>query len=281
MKAYQIFVQSLQSLYTDTESEAISQWTFEHLLHTSKTNFTKLNFNDALIQSNFSALQHYYYRLTNAEPIQHLIKEVDFYNCKIEVNRNVLIPRPETEELVSFIHKNIKTTSQQQLIGLDLCTGSGCIAIAIAAKNKHVNMHGLDVSSKAIELAKKNALTNHVIIDWINESIFNYQSAIQFDFIVSNPPYITYPEKEKMAANVLKFEPSIALFADEKNPLNFYERICQIAIQSLKKNGLIYLEVNEYLAKKTVAIFNRHFTTEIINDMFGKPRFVIATKLAN
>jgi release factor glutamine methyltransferase len=194
-------------------------------------------------------------RLQKHEPIQYIIGETEFYGLPFQVNPSVLIPRPETEELVDIIINDFKEKSVRIL---DIGTGSGCIAIALKKHLPKATVVALDVSQKAIETAHVNALNNGVEVEFINMDVFSDEVLTlgTFDVIVSNPPYITEGEKTKMRSNVLDHEPHIALFVTS-NPLKFYERICDLSKSLLLPNGKIYFELNEYYE-------------HLYNDLFSK-----------
>ena len=216
-------------------------------------------------------------RLLKNEPVQYILGETEFYGCKIKVDPSVLIPRPETEELVDLIvktHRNISGLSF-----LDICTGSGCIAIAL---NKHLpdsKAFALDISEKAIEVASINTSANKVNVELHTSDILNENipwPAIFFDFIVSNPPYVRALEKALMEKNVLDYEPHIALFVKNDDPLIFYRRIIPLASQRLKPNGKLYFEINEEYGQEVRKLMETYCFTDIkvIKDLFGKDRFV-------
>lgn len=217
-------------------------------------------------------------RLKNNEPYQYIIGETEFYGLKFRVNKDVLIPRPETEELVDYILKNENLTNKTIV---DIGTGSGCIPISIA-KNSKAEVFATDFSEKALEIADMNAKNNKVSVIFIKNDILkvskiqNDNNIIMFDVIISNPPYVRNSEKELMKDNVLKFEPASALYVRDENPLIFYEAIKNFALLSLKNNGVIYLEINEFLSAETAELFdNKLFTkVEILKDLSNKNRFL-------
>jgi release factor glutamine methyltransferase len=209
------------------------------------------------------------------------MNEAWFYKMKFFVNENVLIPRPETEELVEWIIKDVRSTMRNvQCSILDIGTGSGCIPVSLKRELHNANVTAIDVSEKALQVAKKNAESldakiDFLLIDFLNEN--NWKALSQFDIIVSNPPYIPFHEKEKLAKNVTAFEPGVALFVEDKNPFIFYEKIGMLAKSHLKPTGKIYVEVNEDYAKNVKDIFeNAGFISEIKKDIYGKERMVNA-----
>ena len=227
------------------------------------------------------AIEH----LIQQKPIQYLFGKTDFYGQTFIVNEHVLIPRPETEELVDIVIKDIKHHTKALNI-LDIGTGSGCIAISLAKHLPNATIFALDVSSDALEIAKKNAKLNDVAIHFIEADILDanlWQSqfeSITFDCIVSNPPYVRELEKEHMKANVLDHEPHLALFVKDSDPLIFYRNIAQFASTYLNKNGKLYYEINEFLGNemKDLLIGSDFYDVELIKDMSGKDRIIKATK---
>jgi len=223
-------------------------------------------------------------RLKKEEPIQYILGETEFFGLKFQVNSNTLIPRPETEELVAWILEEVKGKEEVKI--LDIGTGSGCIAIALAKNIENAQVYGLDVSAKALELAKKNAFLNAVTITFIETNILNASSAEQvsvastFDIIVSNPPYVRNLEKAKMMPNVLEHEPHLALFVEDNNALQFYKVITKLAVHNLEKNGRLFFEINEYLGNEMIQLLNENSfeDVQLKQDVFGKNRMIKGTK---
>ena len=205
---------------------------------------------------------------------------------KFFVNENVLIPRPETEELVELIllqYQQIKLTKPNNFFVLDIGTGSGCIAIALKNKMNNCQVTSLDVSNKAIEVAKQNsimqqALVEYICCDFLNET--NWIALPQFDFIVSNPPYIAQHECSAMQNNVLSYEPHLALFVANKTPFIFYKKIAKFGLTHLKKDGIIFVEINQAYGKETMQVFNLlGYRCQLKKDMHGNDRIIIASLL--
>ncbi len=216
--------------------------------------------------------------LKRHKPLQYILGKTDFFGLNILLSHNVLIPRPETEELVSRIIEENK--GKQDLRIADLGCGSGCIAIALAKYLKRSKVFAFDISDEALKQTEINAQHNEVEIEIIKADIRNELPLNeQFDIIVSNPPYVRESEKIQMRANVIEHEPHLALFVSDENPLIFYQNIASIASKSLKNNGKIYMEINESLSSETELIFkNLNYETEVIEDLFGKCRMVFARK---
>ena len=213
--------------------------------------------------------------LKREKPLQYILGETEFYGLPFKVNEHVLIPRPETEELVEWIIKHTDNDKQRNI--LDIGTGSGCIAISLAKHIKKAKVYALDVSSEALKIAKINAQLNNVNIEFIEASILE-QPIInaKFDIIVSNPPYVREKEKELMKSNVLDNEPHLALFVKDENPLLFYDAISQFAINNLSKKGLLFFEINEYLGNDMIALLNHNnfSNIELKQDIFKKDRMI-------
>jgi release factor glutamine methyltransferase len=218
-------------------------------------------------------------RLLNNEPIQHIIGEVEFYGLPFNINKNVLIPRPETEELVDLIikqHDKINPTI------LDIGTGSGCIPISLKHNIPNSKIYAIDVSEKALTVAKENAIKNNVDITFILADVLKEDLKIlpQFDIIISNPPYVLQSDKLQMDENVLKFDPHLALFVDDETPLLFYNRIVELSKHLLKSKGKLYFEIHEKLGREVKLLMENHQFKNvcILKDMQGKDRMIIGIK---
>lgn len=217
-------------------------------------------------------------------PIQYLLGKTSFYGLEFEVNENVLIPRPETEELVDWISKsNSKIERLKNLKILDIGTGSGCIAISLAKNIPNAQVFAIDVSEKALATAKKNANINTVNITFINQNILEVASLSaveglnqQFDIIVSNPPYVRNLEKEEIKKNVLENEPHLALFVEDNDALIFYRKIAELAQKNLSPNGQLYFEINQYLGKEMIVLLEKmNFKNiELRKDIYGNDRMI-------
>lgn len=220
-------------------------------------------------------------RLRKFEPIQYIVNGVEFYNLKFYVNRNVFIPRPETEELVFWIVDRHKNRDSKLRRILDIGTGSGCIAISLAFNLPDCEVSAFDISSEALDVARKNAIINNVNVDFFKEDVLNCTKLPKkYDIIVSNPPYIIENEKNKMQSNVLKYEPDIALFVNNDDPLLFYRKIAQLGQKHLISEGSIYFEINEYLGSELLILLKTEGYKEITlhKDIFGKYRMVKCRK---
>ncbi|WGK64902.1 peptide chain release factor N(5)-glutamine methyltransferase [Croceiramulus getboli] len=217
-------------------------------------------------------------RLANAEPLQYILGQTEFFGLQFYVSEGVLIPRPETEDLVSWIIQDEGQPSTSKKV-LDVGTGSGCIAISLAVRCPAMQMHALDISPRALEVARQNAQRNKVEIKFLEDDLFELQSLGEsYDVIVSNPPYVRVQDQEHMHQNVMAYEPHSALFVSDEDPLRYYRQLAQLARQSLAEDGALYLEINEYLGAETVALLREHgfSRVELRQDMFGKDRMIKA-----
>lgn len=220
-------------------------------------------------------------RLFNNEPIQYILGETEFYGYKFTVTPDVLIPRPETEELVEWILSDLKNAKNQRNTILDIGTGSGCIAVSLAKNRPEDSVSALDISNKALQLAEHNAEMNTVKLHLLEHDILNLEQLPQnYSVIVSNPPYVRNLEKAEMHANVLRFEPDQALFVEDDNPLIFYKKISELAYESLEEGGFLYFEINEYLSEETLSLvkFTGFSNVELRKDFADKPRMIKAQR---
>ncbi len=279
------FINSLLDCYPDTEITSFFYLLTQSILEMRKIDVS-LNHNIEISKINIASFQNSIDRLKNYEPIQYIIGEIEFYSLPFKVNDSVLIPRPETEELVDWVISNMKAQnlkSKSQNI-LDIGTGSGCIAISLAKNLPSMKVFALDVSKEALNLAQLNAEQNNVKVEYFEGDILNLNSEfnnLKFDLIVSNPPYIRALEKEQMQHNVLDFEPHLALFVEDEDPLLFYRKISQLANKTLRPNGQLFFEINEYLGKEMVNLLKDEgfIEIELKSDIFGKERMIKGVKL--
>lgn len=219
-------------------------------------------------------------QLEKEVPIQYIIGETEFFGLTFKVNQSVLIPRPETEELVDWIIKDYVHIKQPLTI-LDVGTGSGCIAISLAKHLTKAIVTGLDISPTALKVASENANMNEVPVSFLEQDILTLKNLeTTYDVIVSNPPYVTVSEKQKMQSNVLLYEPHNALFVSDDTPLLFYKNIAEIALKNLNRNGNLYFEINESYGSEIVDLLKklRFKNVELKKDLFGKERMIKATR---
>jgi release factor glutamine methyltransferase len=268
----------LRSIYEEGEASQITDWVMEKITGSKKTE-RMLYKNSALTHDEEIQLRSCMERMMQHEPVQYVLNESWFCGLKFYVDKNVLIPRPETEELVEWIITNCKFPVDELKI-LDIGSGSGCIPIALKRRLKKAEVWSCDVSAEALAVAKRNAATlgtevNFILLDFLNVQQRNLLPS--FDIIVSNPPYVPEKDSEEMKANVLKYEPPAALFVPDNDPLVFYKAIAEFGKEHLNTAGTIYCEIHESLGEAVVHLFNSYgFTTELKKDMQQKNRMVKA-----
>lgn len=276
-EAHYTFIENLSAVYEPGEARSIARIVFEDALRVYDVQSKAPLFD---IQQHL--LNDIQQRLLQHEPIQYILGQADFYGLKLKVNRNVLIPRQETEELVYWILETIqKEIKQSTLKILDIGTGSGCIPITLQKKMPQLDVTAIDISPEALEIATINATVNKVTTTLIQLDIINrnnWKTLEQYDIIVSNPPYIPQQEKVLMSPNVTHFEPELALFVSDENPLLFYDTIADFAKEHLNNNGYLFFECNEYNAEQVLQLLeNKGFQRGILQkDMNGKQRMVRA-----
>lgn len=273
----QHFFTELSALFPETEIQS-----FFHLLTKFKLKLSRI---EVALQPEYSIneddlnyLQNAVVDLKKQIPVQYIIGETEFYGLTFKVNNNVLIPRPETEELVNWIVSDYKNESELKI--LDFGTGSGCIAISLAKFFPKAQIYAVDVSKEALEVAKANASKNKVDISFVEANILDIEILEEkYDIIVSNPPYIRELEKELMQKNVVENEPHLALFVKNENPLIFYDKIADLAIHNLTKNGSLYFEINQYLGDKmTDLLTSKGFKNCVVKkDFYDVDRMIKAT----
>ena len=272
----------LDELYPEGELRMFTQMLFEAYMGWSTAQLL-LHRDDTINQSDLLKFHWAVEDLKQYRPIQHIIGYTDFCDCRIAVSPDVLIPRPETEEIVLRATELLNDSGANVQEGnfLDLCTGSGCIAIALAKQFPKARVYAVDISTKALDLAQKNAERNHVAVEFVQSDILQETIALPcptFDLIISNPPYIQEKERCNMERNVLEYEPSLALFVPDKDPLKFYRAIGLYALQHLTCKGLLILEINEHLGSATCQLLQSiGFVTQLLQDFRGKDRSIIAT----
>ena len=264
-----------QELSAVADEREITSWYYismEYLLVYNRSDCI-INSNQVLNKSQLSKIKQIVAELKTHKPIQYIFGKTEFYGLKIKVNEHTLIPRPETEQLVDWILKENFVTA------LDIGTGSGCIPIALA-KNTDAKVLAIDVSEDALLIAEENAKNNEVEIDFIHQDILQTNSLQKVDLIVSNPPYVLESEKEKMQENVLDYEPELALFVEDKNPLIFYKKIASLAFNFLNENGKLFFEINAKFGKEIIEILADigFVNIELKKDMNDKDRMIKAIK---
>ncbi|MDA9554874.1 peptide chain release factor N(5)-glutamine methyltransferase [Pelobium sp.] len=271
----QNFKNKLSHLYNDEELNIIFKMVTAHISQQQFNSFQEVE----LSEEQTMVFDDFTQKLLQQIPIQYILEEADFYGLKFKVNNHVLIPRPETEELVDLIIKKHKKLS---INILDIGTGSGCIPIALKKHLPKAQVSAIDISEEALVIAKENGLMNEVEIDFMKDDALHLQASNypSFDVIVSNPPYIAISEKEQMDAQVVAYEPHLALFVEDQNPLIFYDKISDFALSNLSKDGALFFEINQALAQETQKLLiNKGFKAKIIKDINNNDRIIAAQLL--
>ena len=272
------FLKELLKLYPKTEIDSFFFILIDEILNLRRIDFT-LEPNIEINQQKLFFLKNALERLKKEEPIQYILGKTEFYGYPFLVTKDTLIPRPETEELVEWILQELEFQKKKKTSILDIGTGSGCIAISLAKKNKNLSVSAIDFSKEAIEIAKQNATLNKVNINLIEKDILlTKELDTAFDVIVSNPPYVRELEKVEIKNNVLQNEPHSALFVSDSNPLIFYSKIADLAKNHLTKNGLLFFEINQYLGQETKVMLSErgYKNIELRKDLFGNDRMIKA-----
>lgn len=277
-EATYLLLNKLRSIYPEGEASQVTDWIMESLTGSKKAE-RMLYKNAAITDKEESQLQQFTERLMQHEPVQYILNESWFCGLKFYVDKNVLIPRPETEELVEWVISNCKFPVDKLSI-LDIGTGSGCIPIALKRKLRKAEVWSCDVSETALQVAKKNAATlgvdvNFLLLDFLNKE--NRDQLPSFDIIISNPPYVPEKDKQQMQPNVLNYEPHAALFVPDNDALVFYKAIAEFGKTHLNPGAVIYAEIHEDRGEAVSALFtSAGYNTELKKDMQGKQRMLKA-----
>jgi release factor glutamine methyltransferase len=268
----------LSNLYGEGEASTISDWLIEHLTGSKKTDRISHSKKE-LSPEQEELLGTYLDRLKENEPVQYVLNEAWFCGLRFYVDKYVLIPRPETEELVEWIITGCRFPINELSI-LDIGSGSGCIPIALKRRLGKADVWSCDVSKEALQVAEKNAKNLGVEVNFLQMDFLDQTQSEKlplFDIIVSNPPYITHRERYSMRANVLEYEPAKALFVPDNDPLVFYKAIADFGKKHLKPNGSIYAEINESFGDLTLELLRQKgFNAELKKDISGKDRMITA-----
>ncbi|WP_405206992.1 peptide chain release factor N(5)-glutamine methyltransferase [Aquimarina sp. LLG6339-5] len=278
------FIGSLSELYNREEVESFFYILSEKYLDMRRVDIA-LSLDNDINDNKLSCFATAKERLLNQDPIQYIIGDTEFYGLLFKVNKNVLIPRPETEELVDWIIKNQEEKKRNRKLRIiDIGTGSGCIAISLAKNIPNSEVYAIDVSEDALEVAMLNAIDNDVKVNFIKANALELDSLEgDFDIVVSNPPYVRELEKKEIQPNVLDNEPHLALFVSDENPLIFYKKITELAKSSLTLGGLLYFEINQYLGEETKIMIQEQ-GYQIVNlrkDLNGNDRMIQAGLIKN
>ena len=265
-----IFSNITKVLTDEKEYQSITSIIFKHFVDDEFA--LLLNKEICNIDDNF--LQEIFHRLQNNEPIQYILSSTQFLDLNLFVNPNVLIPRPETEEMVLDICKNFNGKGKNVL---DIGTGSGCIALALKKMFPHANVDAIDKSCRSLEVAKKNSQSNSLEVNFTEQDILETENLEKmYDLIVSNPPYVCKSEICSMNDRVLKYEPSLALFVEDYDPLIFYKKIICLAEKFLNTNGLLVFEINERFGKEIASLLFNFTNVTVNKDINGKDRWISA-----
>lgn len=297
------FKNELSELYSGSESEELFYIFARKILNKDRFEIRRIE-NDDLDINEQSAFYNQLLQLKLGRPYQQILGEAEFYGMTFFVNEHVLIPRPETEELVELAIAKIKEQSEksknltqqcneisashncrpepiergQPLRLLDIGTGSGVIPVVLKKHFPDAEVSAIDFSEKALEVARKNAASHQTEIRFLHLNYLETELTENFDVIISNPPYIGIDEEAEIADAVKEYEPKLALFSPTADPLIFYRKIAEDAGQRLNENGMIFLEINQKLGKETLALFENFSESELIKDLSGNDRFVLVRK---
>lgn len=268
------FINQLHEVTDAEEASILFFISLENVLKITKVSFFSqdISLNQVQVQQMNAVLE----KLKKHQPIHYIFEEAYFYGRLFKVTPDTLIPRKETEELIEWMLETLPRQKKLQL--LDIGTGSGCIPITLAKEEENWHVSTMDISESAIRVAQYNAKQHEVEVTFIHQDILTTEQLATYDVIVSNPPYVREVEKQEMLPNVLAYEPHLALFVSDEDPLLFYKKIITLAVQSLNKGGILFFEINQYLAQETLDLFqNTPFrTVELRNDMSDKPRMICA-----
>ena len=266
------FIKQLSGIANEREIISWGYISIEHCLGFNRSDCI-IHSNKEITSETSDSLKQIITHLKANKPLQYILGNADFYGLQFKVNEYTLIPRPETEELVSWILEH------EFFSLLDIGTGTGCIPISIT-KNKNVQSTAIDISENALLLAKENARINRVEVNFLKQDIFKTTTLPKVDLIVSNPPYILDEEKELMLDNVMDNEPHLALFVPDNNPLLFYKKIAELAFVNLPENGLLFFEINEQFGNETIDMLTKigFVDIELKKDINDKDRMLKAIK---
>lgn len=271
----------LSLLYSREEADSIGLMAIEHVCDVNQA-FVRLHRAQDLSMTQETTLIALLDELSTGKPVQYVLGEADFFGLRFKVRPGILVPRPETEELVDWVLKYLVAQEPSEgnaIKVLDIGTGSGCIPITLKKKVPALRVTGLDISTVALETASWNARLNEVDVDFMVADILSDElgNLGMLDIIISNPPYITHAEKANMHANVLEFEPHGALFVPDTDPLLFYVRIAHIALHKLNAGGCLFFEINAAYGAQTIDMLKAMgYTAELRKDMQGNDRMIRA-----
>lgn len=267
------FIQELSAIYGQEETLSLYYWAM------SEKGFSKtdliLKENEEFVKEIENDLLAIINQLIAQKPLQYIFEKAYFFGYEFKVSPATLIPRTETEELVEWILQILRSQPHKKWKILDIGTGSGCIPITLKKEFPNATIHTIDISAEAIAIAKENAQHLQADIHFIHQDILQTETLETYDLIVSNPPYVRELEKAEIQKNVLEYEPHLALFVSNKDPLIFYRKITQLASKYLAENGYLFFEINQYLGKETVEMIQNYFSAiELRKDLKGNERMV-------
>lgn len=268
----------LSGFYPETEIKAFVRIILENVCG---LNYTEqiLKIDEVIDSESSKKIAEVVERLKKFEPVQYIFGETEFYGLKLKVTPAVLIPRPETEELVNWI---ADTVFGDDLAVIDIGTGSGCLALSLKKQFPQADVSGVDISEESLEVARQNALLNNLDVTFFNADILRWEEFDRksYSLIVSNPPYVRESEKELMEPNVLEYEPTTALFVPDENPLLYYIALARFAKTHLTENGWLFLEINEMFGSETEELLKKEGfkEIEIKKDLNGKERMISCRK---
>ena len=274
------FKTELSELYTDSESDFLFSIFADRILDLNQIQLRTLSENELSDQHENQILQ-IIFELKTGKPYQHILGETEFYGMNFFVNENVLIPRPETEELLEIAIQRIKDSAftHQGLKILDIGTGSGVIPLVLKKHFPDAEVSSIDFSEKALEVAQRNAEFHQLDIKFIHADYLNFTLTENYDVIISNPPYIGIEEEAEIEGSVKGFEPLMALFSPTSDALIFYRKIAEDCEQYLNENGFLFLEINQKLGPETLELYQNNFShTELVKDLSENDRFVIGLR---
>ena len=274
------FTETLSEIYPSEEIQSFFSILSEKYLNLARVQIT-LEADKEIDSTTLKKFETALERLEKQEPIQYIVGDTEFYGLTFNVNKNTLIPRPETEELVEWIIEDSVSEKRSNYNILDIGTGSGCIAISLAKNLRSATVSALDYSFEALKTAEENAKLNNVTVHFFQKDILKVGTLPQqYDVIVSNPPYVRELEKLEMQSNVLDHEPASALFVSNSDPLLFYRTIARLSLRYLKPNGKLYFEINEYLSKELIDSLKQegYPNIELRKDFRGKDRMLLCRK---
>jgi len=279
-QSYKQLLFQLYEMYDDREAANIADLVLENITSFKKTD-RLINKQFPLNEEQLQLLNDYTNELLKHKPVQYVLHEAWFAGMKLFVDENVLIPRPETEELIEWVIKEVAGCPLPVASLLDIGTGSGCIPVALKKKLPSVDVHALDNSKEALNVARRNAASQQTEINFHLLNILDknlWKQLPKFDIIVSNPPYVTQSEASSMQQNVLRYEPHLALFVSDEDALKFYKAIGEFGLTHLNKNGKLFFEINERMGEQVCDLLmqNNYSNIELKKDLQNKERMIKA-----